>query len=39
MFYVFVTALLVVLIAGLFGLGFAVGNRLPELDQRQSEDG
>ncbi len=32
MFYMFVTLLIAVLIAGLFGAGFALGCRLPELD-------
>ena len=35
MYYAFVTVLLAVLIAGLFGAGFALGNRLPELDERE----
>ena len=36
MYYVFLTLLLAVLIASL-GVGFALGSRLPELDERQGE--
>jgi hypothetical protein len=31
MYYVWLTALIALLIAGLFGAGFAIGCRLPEL--------
>lgn len=34
MYYVLLTILIGVLIAGLFGAGFALGGRLPELDGR-----
>lgn len=37
MFYVLLTILIGVLIAGLFGAGFALGGRLPELDARDKE--
>lgn len=39
MYYVLVTLLLGVLIAGLLGAGFALGCRLPELDRPRSDDG
>lgn len=37
MYYVLLTVLIGVLIAGLFGAGFALGGRLPELDNREEE--
>jgi hypothetical protein len=37
MYYVLLTILIGVLIAGLFGAGFALGGRLPELDGRGEE--
>jgi hypothetical protein len=35
MYYVLLTALIALLIAGLFGAGFAIGCRLPELDEEE----
>lgn len=37
MYYVLLTILIGVLIAGLFGAGFALGGRLPELDAPDDE--
>ncbi len=36
MYYVLLTALIALLIAGLFGAGFALGCRLPELDRKEA---